>query len=433
MWNSASATAQLVARPARLALLVLALSAMVPISGGWAPASAGDDAGLRGSAADPIGELLEKPVRAKKDPAPDAAAKPAGPTLAQKIGQMIMVGFKGTDADAPEVQQLIGWLGEGKIGGVMLLGRNVSSPQQVKHLAQLIAAASPGRLPLIAVDQEGGKVQRLSARNGFSNFPSARDVVARGKPDDAEAGVYADMAETVASAGANVNFGPVVDLNSNPDNPVIGALGRSYSAKPKVVSGYATSFLKAHHRRGILVAAKHFPGHGSSDTDSHLGATDISASWTPAELEPFKALIDSGTDMIMVGHLIHPRFSDAKGIPATLSRKALTGELREKLGFDGVIITDDLQMGAIHDHWKLKQSVIKAVNAGNDILLYANYLNYDPAIGTKVHAIIVEAVLEGEIDESRIDEAFERIITMKGKLGFVKRSAMLEKARTAAN
>jgi len=159
------------------------------------------------------------------------------------------------------------------------------------------------------------------------------------------------MAAQLADAGFNMNLGPVVDLNLNPHNPVIGARDRSFSADPDVVTALATAFIEAHRQANIVTVAKHFPGHGSSTTDSHKTLADVSKTWRPIEIEPYQRLAKAGLlDAVMIGHLYQPRFSDMEGLPASLSAKAVRA-LRDKswIDFDGVVISDDMEMGAVRD------------------------------------------------------------------------------------
>ncbi len=338
------------------------------------------------------------------------------PTMDEMIGQMIMVGFRGKKPDDKGVRAVRRHLKRGTIGGVILFGINIVSPKQTRILNDSIAN-SGAKLPvLIAVDQEGGHVQRLSSKNGFI-YTNSHEKVARKQSPEEAATTYAKMARSIANAGFNVNFGPVVDVDiQGQRNPIIGKLRRSFSANPEKVSTYAKTFINAHHRESILTSAKHFPGHGSSLTDSHKGFTDVTRTWRrKKELAPFKELAkrDGQVDMVMIGHLYHPDFADRKGLPATLSRKAVTGLLRDQVGYNGVAITDDMEMGAIRKNFGFQEAIIKAVNAGNDILLYSNTAKYSTGLGPKIHGIIKKAVDAGKIHRDRIVEAYFRVQTMK--------------------
>lgn len=336
-------------------------------------------------------------------------------TLDAKIGQMIMAGFEGTSVRHNSVRQIQALLREGLIGGVVLLGRNVQNSAQLRALTEhLQRAAGSGFPALIAIDQEGGAVQRLHTATG-----SAQRLARKYRRDPGQAEeIYTSMARQLALAGVNVNFGPVVDLDiTGARNPIIGRLGRSYGKDPEQVIQYASLFIAAHNKFGILTAAKHFPGHGSSVTDTHKGFADISRTWRREELEPFAHFASPRAgrpvDMIMVGHLYHGDFSDRRGEPASLSKSAIQNWLRRRLKFEGVVITDDLEMGAIARKYQLAEAVVRAINAGNDIVLFSATA---PGAARKVHGVIKKAVQQGRIPQARMDEAYGRIAGMKKRL-----------------
>jgi beta-N-acetylhexosaminidase len=261
-------------------------------------------------------------------PAPSAAPIPTGcgtERLDRMIGQMILVGFPGDDENDAGVRAVREQLNKGIIGGVVLFPENIHRRKQVKHLIAFLRNAHSNPRPFIAVDQEGGKVQRLNPWNGFKWIPAAAKVAANpsfASPEAAER-LYGEMAAELADAGFNMNLGPVVDLNTNPRNPVIGARGRSFGADPDVVTSLAGSFIKAHRAANIVTVAKHFPGHGSSVADSHRRLADVSETWRETELRPYRRLAADGLlDAVMIGHLYHPRFSDREALPASLSAKA---------------------------------------------------------------------------------------------------------------
>ncbi len=352
--------------------------------------------------------------RADSSPEADAGA------LDAMIGQMILVGFPGTQDTDKGVVAVREQLASGTIGGVVLYPDNIRSEQQVSALNAFLRNARFSPIPFIAVDQEGGKVQRLSRENGFSYFPSARNVGQNpsfATPDSAQR-LYASMAKELADAGFNVNFGPVVDLNLNPENPVIGERERSFGADPNTVIALARAFILAHREAGIVTVAKHFPGHGSSHADSHKGFADISMSWREIELDPYRQLAKEGLlDAVMIGHLYHPRFSDGGKLPASLSAKAVRA-LRSKdwINFDGVVVSDDMEMGAVAHDYSLEERVIKAVNAGTDLIVFSNITAEDPDLGPKIHAIIADAVADGRIPRLRIEQAYGKIKLLKRRL-----------------
>ena len=257
---------------------------------------------------------------------------PADKRVDAMIGQMIMVGFLGDNERDPGVKAVRDQLAKGIVGGVVLYPENIGSPKELRTLTAFLRNAKSSMVPFIAVDQEGGKVQRLTGRNGHRYFPSAWSVgrnPSYAVGDSAEK-LYASMAADEAQAGFNLNFGPVVDLNVNPANPVIGQRDRSFSADPNTVTALARAFILAHRNADIVTVAKHFPGHGSSRVDSHKALADVSESWREIELEPYRALAKDGLlDAVMLGHLYHPTFSDGAKLPASLSGRAVRA-LRDK-------------------------------------------------------------------------------------------------------
>ncbi len=344
-------------------------------------------------------------------------AGPTGKSIKAKIGQMVMVGFRGTTPNHRGVKAVMQELREGSIGGVMLMKHNVISIRQVRTLTTALrqAARAGGQMPpFISVDQEGGRVQRLK----FNRYPSAIKIARSSQKNAAR--VYGKLACEVRSAGINVNFGPVVDVDiQGRANPIIGRMGRSYSQNPKTVAKYARQFILAHKRYGLMTAAKHFPGHGSSLSDSHKGFTAIPHWNRDAELAPFKQLASGGpaksVDMVMVGHL----FNRSWGAPASLSHRAIAGMLRKQVGFKGVAITDDMEMGAIRKNYKWSTAVKLAVNAGNDVLLYSNTAKYTPFLGRKIRDTIARSICSASntskscVPARAIANAYNRIERLK--------------------
>ncbi|ADN36290.1 glycoside hydrolase family 3 domain protein [Methanolacinia petrolearia DSM 11571] len=341
-------------------------------------------------------------------------------TLDEKIGQMILVGFRGFTADNDS--QIADDIRNGRVGGVILFDRdvalnsserNIKSPEQVFSLnGQLKGYAE--NIPLfISVDQEGGKICRLKESYGFPAVPSAEYL---GSMDNEtvtrDAGSI--LADTVKDAGFNMNFAPVVDLMVNPDSPAIGKLNRSFSEDPVVVVRNAGWIIDEHQEAGIITAIKHFPGHGSAMADSHAGFTDVTDTWSEEELIPYQILIDEGIpDIVMTAHIYNRNLDP--DYPATLSEKTITGVLRDRLGYDGVVITDAMDMGAISDNYGIKEALNLSINAGCDIILFANNIVYDERIAENATGLIKELVLDGEIPEERINESYERIIRLKMK------------------
>ncbi|CEK09151.1 glycoside hydrolase family 3 protein [Legionella hackeliae] len=350
------------------------------------------------------------------------------PSLRDKIGQMLIIGFEGKELnDSSPIAKAID---ENNIGGVILFDynfrtktfdKNIANPAQVKKLNEQLQVANSSankkhnrpQLPLlISVDYEGGAVDRLKADYGFPQTVSAADV---GKMTPEAANEVATvMTNTLEEAGFNLDFAPDVDVNVNPDNPIIGMLGRSFSDKPEDVALYSTIFSQDFLQHHIQCAYKHFPGHGSSNADSHLGFVDVTDSWKEYELDPYRLLLNSDTPcgMIMTAHIVNRKLDDS-GLPATLSHKILTDILREQLQFKGVIITDDMQMKAISEHFGLEHALTLAVNAGADMLLFGNQLSEDPQDPEEIIDIIEAKVKKGEIKEERINEAYQHIVAFK--------------------
>jgi beta-N-acetylhexosaminidase len=348
-------------------------------------------------------------------------ATPRQPPLREKIGQLLLIGFRGcqiTDAD-PIARDV----SESNLGGVILFDqemadtslqtRNIQSPEQVRDL--IGSLQSRARTPLlISIDQEGGRVNRLKPAYGFAPTLSHEELGAINDP----ARTFAEgekIARTLAGLGINLNLAPVVDLDAGPDNPIIKGKNRSFGADPELVSRHAMEFARAHHRHGILTCAKHFPGHGSARGDTHLGLVDVTKYWREEELAPFRRLIESNlSDTVMTAHVFNARLDADR--PATLSGAVIGGLLRGRLGFDGVVLSDDMEMKAISSRYGLEQAIQLAIEAGVDVLCFGNNMNFDADIGERVSGIIYRLVEEGKIAESRIDQSLRRIQKLKFKL-----------------
>ena len=225
------------------------------------------------------------------------------------------------------------------------------------------------------------------------------------------------IAQTLSDLGINLNLAPVVDVNLNPENPVIGGIERSFSGDPEVVTRQAKQFIESHHQHGVFTTLKHFPGHGSSEHDSHLGIVDVTGMWSEDELIPYQNLIDDGmADIIMTAHIFNENWDPE--FPATLSEKVITGMLRNELGFEGLVMSDDMQMEAIRSHYGLEIAIKQAILAGVDILSFANNSIYDPEIVPKAHGIIKSLIENGQISEQRIDDSYHRIVDFKKRSDF---------------
>lgn len=348
--------------------------------------------------------------------------------LRTKIGRMIILGFDAQHLEPsdPFVRQLQRY----HLGGVILFDRdfhdrnrtkNIASAAQLKQLTSQLKAYATAPL-LIAVDQEGGRVARLKVRDGFDMTPSAEQIGHKDDPRFAKK-AYDALAEELSTAGINTDFAPVVDLAVNPNNHVIYGLQRSYGATPQKVTRYAEVFSDALRRRGVVPVLKHFPGHGSSQEDSHEGFVDVTQTWKPVELEPYRRLISADrAEMIMTAHVYNRRLDP--DYPATLSKKINTGLLRNELGFQGVIVSDDLQMKAISGRYSLRETVRLAINAGVDMLLFGNQLGQitlEEAVKS-----VVDEVRAGRISEAQIDAANVRIEKLFKRYG-IGEPKMIEK------
>lgn len=345
-------------------------------------------------------------------------------SLEEKVGQMILVGFRGSKIDANH--QLIKDINNAKIGSIILFDydvklksrkRNIINKSQVLDLTKRVQRESEIPL-LITVDQEGGLVQRLKQRHGFSKVLSPQEI---GKKNNLSL-TYKEsrkIAKDLESVGINLNFAPSADVNTNPNNPVIGKIKRSYSSDPKEVSRHVLEFIKSHHKRNIGTTIKHFPGHGSSKGDSHLGFVDVTETWSDIELIPFRDMIDlKQVDILMSAHIFNGSLDPY--YPGTLSKNILNDLLREELKYDGVIISDDMNMSAITDHYGFERAIELAINAGIDILLFGNNLVYEKDIASKVQTTIKKLLSENRINIGQINNSFNRVMNLKKKLNLIK-------------
>ena len=340
-------------------------------------------------------------------------------SLRQKIGQMVMVTMTGDSLDgksSPSVDTMKSDLANGLIGGVIMFtwSNNLNNPPQIAHLTKKLQERAFTPL-FICIDEEGGQVARLSAANGFANTPSEFQLGSANVESNTRA-TASTMASWFVQTGLNLNLAPVVDVNVNPNSPAIGALGRSFSSNPDIVATNASWFIDEFHKKNILTTLKHFPGHGSAATDSHLGLVDITNTWSDQELTPYRQLLSAGKiDAIMTAHVFNAKLDSL--YPATLSQKILTGILRTQLGYNGVVVSDDMSMQAIVAYYGFDDAVTLAVNAGLDILLYTSNL-HDASSSQARHVVdlIEKRVGDGTINARRIDESYNRIMALKSRL-----------------
>ena len=340
--------------------------------------------------------------------------------LEQKIGQMLMIGFHGTSA--PKSSQICKDIKRYNLGAVILFDynpvnknkpKNIATKKQLIQLTKELQVCSKDGKLLIAVDQEGGKVQRLKSKYGFyGKFPKASDVAKMNKSQIYS--TYEKMSSELKEVGINYDLAPVVDLDINKKNHVIHGLGRSFGKDPKIVVEYAKVFIEAMHENGVLTSIKHFPGHGSSEGDTHKGFVDVTNLWKEKELKPYKLLKDVA-DTVMVAHVFNKNLDPSR--PASLSYATITRKLRGDLEYKGVVITDDLQMGAISKKYKLRETLKLAINAGNDILLIGNQLDPRKTISTKeLVDTIVSLTKDDDEMIKRINNSYKRIQKLKKKL-----------------
>lgn len=348
-------------------------------------------------------------------------SQPENTTLKQKIGQMLMIGFRGTEIT--DTNHICTDIKDLNIGGVILYEydgpmksrpRNISSANQLQQLNSQLQKLATTPL-FIGIDEEGGRVSRLKPKYGFADSRSPQ-YLGQLNNDDSTRFFACQIAKECKQMGINLNFAPLVDMNVNPDCPVIGKLERSFSANADTVVHLAKLFIDEHQQQGVFCSIKHFPGHGSAHADSHLGFTDITQTWTSDELQPYRILLSDSTiyPMVMTAHVFNARLDSV--YPATLSKDILA-ILRDSLNYQGLILSDDMMMHAISQHYGLDEALEKSINAGVDVLLFSNNIEvYDEQIAQKVIDIIFKLVQSGKISEQRIDESYRRIMVCKALL-----------------
>ncbi len=399
-------------RPLLLALALLAAGPVHADTKVGAPTAAAAEKSMPGKGTAPLADPTSRVADA-------AGQTKATVSLEQKIGQMVLVGFLGDTVDHDWFKTVRTQMAEGRITGVIYLKRNIRTKATVKAMNAALQLAAGDLPPLISIDQEGGQIERLTTDVGFPHTPSAQRMASALDARQAlEA--YGTLAANLKGWGFNLNLGPVADLNVNPSNPIIGKLGRAYSADSDVVADFSSAFVSAHRQYSVATAMKHFPGHGSSTRDSHRGAVDVSATWSAKELEPYRSLFaqseSSSLMMVMSGHLKNSKLQ-GKGDTAPMSLSpALSETLRGQLGFKGVIITDDMQMDAVRDGYSLENSVIRAVKAGNDILIFSNDKVRDIDVPNKVAKILSDAAAKDEGLLAAINRSYDRISRLKNRL-----------------
>lgn len=326
------------------------------------------------------------------------------------LGRLVLVGFTGVEG--PGNAALEHLLCEARVGGIVLFGRNVVAAEQLSALTRFIrerARACTGERILIAVDAEGGQVMRLGPRAGYPATPSHQ---ALGDANDVTLTELEArrIARTLREAGITWNLAPVVDVGYNPANSVIVGKERSFGGEAGRVIAHARAYIRGMHAEGVLTTLKHFPGHGSSFADSHEGFVDVTdTADAKRELAPYRALLaETLVDSVMTAHVVN-RWVDPFH-PATLSRRTITGVLRKKLGWHGVVVSDDLRMGAIEQHYGMDAAAVLALRAGVDTLLVADDRLPDGESATDaILAALREHVASGRLDASRVQASIARV------------------------
>jgi beta-N-acetylhexosaminidase len=336
-------------------------------------------------------------------------------SLDQKVGQVMCAGFEGSEL-TPQLRRL---LEELHLGGLVYFERNVASRPALARLsasAQEVARQGGHSALLIAIDQEGGRVTRLRAAKGFTEFPSPLDVAAGGP--DAVRRVAAAMAAELLEVGINVNLAPVLDIcGSNPNNPVIST--RSFGSDPWLAAACGVACVEGLQGAGVIAVGKHFPGHGDTTTDSHLTLPVVAHRrdrLEAVEFVPFQAAIAAGVAGIMSAHVHFPAIEPESNLPATLSRRVMTDLLRREMGYEGLLMTDSLEMGALATSgYPAPLAAAYALAAGADVLLFN--AGYD--VLREAHATVVRWVEQGRLHPARLDEAVLRLLAVKQRFGLL--------------
>jgi beta-N-acetylhexosaminidase len=325
-------------------------------------------------------------------------------TLDEKIGQLTIVGIEGTEIN-DDTKELIQ---KYHVGGVIFFKENISSRNQALTLVKALKDINGSGIPLfLGVDEEGGRVSRMPAE--YKKLPSS-GAIGKKNNEVISKTIGEILGEEVSSLGFNLDFAPVLDINSNPNNPIIG--DRSFGNNSELVSKLGVATMKGIQSKDIISAVKHFPGHGDTSVDSHKGLPTVNNDikrLRSFELIPFEKAIDNGADMVMVAHILLPNID--KTYPSSLSKVVISDLLRKELGFNGVIITDDMTMGAITLNYDINKAAVTSLKAGSDIVLVCHDYNKEKTVIESIKT----AVKNKEITEQQIDEKVYRILKLKDK------------------
>lgn len=356
---------------------------------------------LRAAAAG-LGVFLSAAVASEAAPGADAETR----ALARQAGALLVVGFQGRTPEAPGVRAAARAIAAGQVGGVLLFSPNIRTPDQVRRLVRHLRAQAPSGDLAVMIDQEGGRVARLRRRNGFEDYPSAAAAARLGVE---KAGAAFDaMAGALASIGVTVNLGPVVDLAIEPRNPIITRMGRSFGSAPRRVAGLAGRFIAAHERAGVRTCLKHFPGHGSARRDTHKGFVSLEGLWRPElELAPFQMLAARGVGCVMTSHLFVPELAGPQRRIVTFAPDAVR-LLRDQLGFQGVVISDDLRMGAVRDVARFDEAAVMALAAGHDMVISADFQIGRRSAARRFQDAVADALARGRLDPAELRASLAR-------------------------
>ncbi|MDU2241682.1 MAG: beta-N-acetylhexosaminidase [Paenibacillus sp.] len=378
-----------------------------------------DGSGSTGSETNPQGQASPAaPGKPETPVTPEPPADPAAELLAQlsteeKIGQLVLVGMEGTKPN--DVTRSL--IEEYHVGGFIFYKDNIQNAKQALELFNGLKTANANEpVPLfLSVDEEGGRVSRMPGE--LAKLPNARKIGNTGS-EELAGQIGGIIGRELAGFGLNLDFAPVLDVNSNPDNPVIG--DRAFGTKPEIVSRMGIAVMKGIREQGVIPVVKHFPGHGDTSVDSHLGLPVVEHDLTrlrKLELVPFKQAIQEGADVVMIAHLLMPKLDPEH--PASFSKAVIDNLLRQELGFEGTIISDDMTMGAIVEHYDIADAAVQFVQAGGNIVL----VGHDDEKEKQVIQALRDAVRSGKISAETLDERVYNVLKLKEKYALTKDAA----------